>query len=341
MENSDNDFERNDSVVSCFYEGIPEINAVKEDENLQFYIECLASMSVESVYVIDFEKKCFNFVSNHSLFLCGHSQQEALRMGYDFYSDIIFPADLPRFIKIHRAILNRLLIADNDVYKINFFAFTLKIKEYPQFGRKKKYVTVYHKVKPIFVNRQIRYGICMLNISVVNRSLDNLRVYYNDQFFEEYSNKNCKWERYKLEYLTEQELIIVKLAMQGLSDKEIADECCMSCGSIKNIITKLLKKLRVKSMLQAVNIVTNNLMIFYSVGMDKDIRKTKLKKRDYSVLTPERIEYFQKCLDNGQSISLIAKRGKISRTTVYRLIKSGKLTYSKEKNEKKHEIYLQ
>jgi DNA-binding NarL/FixJ family response regulator len=124
-------------------------------------------------------------------------------------------------------------------------------------------------------------------------------------------------------------LIIIKLAEQGLTDKEIADELCMSYGGIKNIITKLFKKLHVNSMLQAVNVVINNLMLFNPV-VKRNTYKATPKKRNYHPLTAERIVNIQQRLDNGQSISSIAKKEKTSRTNIYNAINSGKLIFEKK-----------
>jgi len=46
---------------------IPQLN-----NQLPLGIEDFASMSMEAVYVIDFLKQDFHFVTNHNLFLCGH-----------------------------------------------------------------------------------------------------------------------------------------------------------------------------------------------------------------------------------------------------------------------------
>jgi predicted DNA-binding protein YlxM (UPF0122 family) len=57
----------------------------------------------------------------------------------------------------------------------------------------------------------------------------------------------------------------------------------------------------------------------------------KPKKHNYHILTEEDLVYIQQCLNKRQSINLIAKKLKISRTTIYSAINSGKLVFKRKK----------
>lgn len=48
--------------------------------------EAIARSLYQSVYVIDYYKKGFLYVSENPLFLCGHTAKEMKELGYSFYS---------------------------------------------------------------------------------------------------------------------------------------------------------------------------------------------------------------------------------------------------------------
>ncbi len=57
-------------------------------------VKAFARLSYESVYVINYENMSFEYVSENPLFLCGHSPEAVMQMGYDFYFKQVPEADL-------------------------------------------------------------------------------------------------------------------------------------------------------------------------------------------------------------------------------------------------------
>lgn len=49
--------------------------------------EAISRTLYQSVYLIDYYKKGFPYVSENPLFLCGHTAKEMKEMGYSFYSE--------------------------------------------------------------------------------------------------------------------------------------------------------------------------------------------------------------------------------------------------------------
>ena len=75
------------------------VSEVTAEDGLQtsHYLEVVkafARLSYESVYVIDYSRMAFEYVSDNPLFLCGYTAQEVLEMGYDYYFRNVPPADL-------------------------------------------------------------------------------------------------------------------------------------------------------------------------------------------------------------------------------------------------------
>ncbi|MDR0749342.1 MAG: LuxR family transcriptional regulator, partial [Tannerellaceae bacterium] len=67
-------------------------------------LDVFSSITAESFYVLDIQSKQFCYVKPDDLFLCGFSVEDALKSGYDFYSKIIYPDDLPLWEDIRKAV---------------------------------------------------------------------------------------------------------------------------------------------------------------------------------------------------------------------------------------------
>ena len=67
----------------------------EEEPAIVQYCKVLAAMIPSSLFVLDMVQKRFCYIKPDDLFLCGHSMEEAMTLGYDFFSKIIHPEDLP------------------------------------------------------------------------------------------------------------------------------------------------------------------------------------------------------------------------------------------------------
>ena len=82
------------------------VNSVSDEEVLQTndYLEpikAFARTTYNSIYVIDYQKKGFDYVSENPLFLCGHTGEEVQEMGYAFYFKYVLKQDLDLLLKIN------------------------------------------------------------------------------------------------------------------------------------------------------------------------------------------------------------------------------------------------
>jgi DNA-binding CsgD family transcriptional regulator len=249
------------SIAPLFFENIPVVSTpLSEDEDIfKIQAEILKQISTitnGSIYVIDFYKRSFHFVSDHDLFLSGFSPYDALNMGYDFFSKVVYPDDLQMFIHIHRIILQYLSAPDNNRQEIDYFAFNIRLFSH---GLP---LMVYHKMAPLFINGYARMAVCHLSSSVICKP-GNLEIYYNDR-------KKCslyvfnkqQWVQKELPCLTSREKDILKLSKQGKSRKEIANILCTSAHTIRNQEADIFRKLNQHSMIEAVIFATNHRMIF-------------------------------------------------------------------------------
>ena len=242
------------SITPLFYSGVPDMTG-DDNDALSFDVVDFANMCIEAVYVIDFVKRKFHFVGCHDFFLCGHSVDEVMSLGYDFYSEIIPSKDLPLMENIHAAILQRLQTMDHPE-AINYFSFSIHIRN------GSKYVMAYHKIKPVFVHGHLRYGICLLVNSVMKRSGHLCAYYFDNTVYDEYKPSIGRWLRHKVQLLTDREKDVLILAKQGKSHKEIADTLSITHQSVRNILTSLYNKFNVNSTMQAVIYATNRRLVY-------------------------------------------------------------------------------
>ena len=226
------------SITSLFYSGVPAITGDANMDRFPFAIQNLADMCTDFVYVIDFLKRGFFYVVNRDFFFHGHSLDEVLTLGYDFFPKVIHPQDLALMADMHAAILRRACAMDNPD-EIDYFSFTARIKT--QTG----YLMAYHKLKPVFVDGQVRFGICMMSNSVMNKS-GNLRAYYrNSMEFDEYLKG--EWKKDRIELLSVQEKKVLIFARQGKTNQQIAGMMEIEHQTVRNIENSIYAKLAGRS----------------------------------------------------------------------------------------------
>ena len=73
----------------------------KQEKNYLEVIEAVSRTVYTSIYVIDYEKKGFEYVSDNPMFLCGHTSEEVKEMGYAFYFKNVISKDLDLLLKIN------------------------------------------------------------------------------------------------------------------------------------------------------------------------------------------------------------------------------------------------
>ncbi|MCD8305291.1 MAG: hypothetical protein LUC49_01315 [Prevotella sp.] len=65
-------------------------------------VEAFARVTYQSVYLIDYYKHEFLYISDNPLFLCGHTAKEVKELGYEFYLRHIPEREYKMFARIGR-----------------------------------------------------------------------------------------------------------------------------------------------------------------------------------------------------------------------------------------------
>ena len=115
---------------------------------LQPYIDsakALARITYKSLYIIDYYRMNFLYVSDNPLFLCGESVETVQEEGYDFYYNHVPEDDLEFLTQVNRAgfeFFKGITVSERSYYTISF-NFHLKKHE------TKERVLINHQITPL------------------------------------------------------------------------------------------------------------------------------------------------------------------------------------------------
>lgn len=235
--------------------------SVTEGEQILNYIEPIKAFSratYTSLYVIDYMKQGFEYVSENPLFLCGNTSEEVLKMGYSFYVKHVPEQDLDLLLKINDIgfdFYQKIPVSERLDFTISY-DFHLKNLE----GKK---ILINQKLTPIFLNEEgkIWKAICVISLSSEKDS-GNIKIYKsNENKIYKYNLESGKWNVSEKVNLNKREIEILQLSIRGFTINEIADTIFLSPDTIKFHRRKLFDKLEVANISEAIIYATNNKLI--------------------------------------------------------------------------------
>ncbi len=231
---------------------------MKQTANYLAPIEAFARITYSSVYVIDYEKKGFEFVSHNPLFLCGHTPEEVAEMGYSFYFKYVPQEDMDLLLKINNVgfdFYDKLLMEERLFYTISY-DFHLKNKE-------GKTILVNQKLTPIYLNSEgkIWKAVCIVSLSTEQKS-GNIKVYKqgNNEKFS-YDLENDFWKKEEKINLSTREKEILSYSARGFSVGQIAETIFVTADTVKFHRKRMFEKLGVSNISKAIFFATNNKLI--------------------------------------------------------------------------------
>ncbi len=293
-------------------------------KTIEEYFSILSSIITGSFYVWDILQKRFCYIKPDDLFLCGHSVEEAMTQGYDFYSQIIHPEDQPLWTNMFESILRHLNDLEEERDKIDYFSCTFRLlRKYPSSPRPLPQM-IYLRMKPIWVNSELRYLLCTLESSVL-KEVGNLRLHRTGYIYKEYKLAAQRWHPIRPQALTERETAILMLADQGKNSKEIAEALYKGQNTIQNQIKALFAKLEVHSMQEAMEVAKHYGKPWQVTDHLEFSKEIKPNSRKRASLASKQIQYIQEHLDRSRSIRQIAKVLGITEGTIRYWINKGLL----------------
>ncbi|RHH07923.1 LuxR family transcriptional regulator [Bacteroides fragilis] len=212
-----------------------------------------------SIYVIDYYKQNFLYISPNRLFLSDSTIEEIKNMGYAYYYKLLPQEDRTFLEFINKegfSFFYKLPKEDRMKYSISYDFFIFS-------GHNKRKVLINQKLTPIMLNdkNQIWLALCVISIAphkkrrgIIIRK-EGADTQYTYDFIEH------KWETINIVKLSDIDIDILRFSEQGLSNQEIADILFYDVNSIKFHKKQIFRKLKVKSIKEAIDYAYNNKLI--------------------------------------------------------------------------------
>ncbi len=234
------------------------IDEQKQTANYLESIEAFARTTYKSIYVINYQKKGFEYVSENPLFLCDNTAEEVKKMGYAFYFKYVIESDLNLLLKINTVgfqFYEKIPVEDRKFYTISY-DYHLKNQEH-------KTILINQKLTPLFLtdDGKIWKALCIISLSAENDS-GNIRIYKKgDNKLFTYDLNGDFWKETKIIELTSREKEILQYSTRGYTINEVAEAIFVSPDTVKFHRKKLFEKLDVANIAEAIAYATNNKLI--------------------------------------------------------------------------------
>lgn len=240
-------------------------NKVKLQEELDYsrvdeYVrtaEAFSRSSYQSVYIIDYYKQNFLYVSPNPMFLCGLSPERVKELGYRFYLDHVPDDELTILLTLNRAgfsFFNDIPAPERKDWYISYDFHIINS------GRK---ILINHKLTPLALTSDGRIWLALCVVSAATHTdaghIEMHRVGSSDFF--EYNTASCKWHKREMPTLTEGEKSVLALSIQGYTMAEIADRIFLALDTVKKYRQRIFEKLEVRNISEAIVAATNNKLL--------------------------------------------------------------------------------
>jgi DNA-binding CsgD family transcriptional regulator len=159
------------------------------------------------------------------------------------------------------------------------FSFLLRVKSAFPSNRKSDYLMTCVKLKPQWLNEQLRYGICLLSPSVIRKPGHQLCVHYKNMDYSDYSFKTKKWKHHQFSPLSKRQKEMLVCAQHGFSLKETAEKMNVAEKTTESIRQTLLKKFGVNTIEQAIQYASNRRLICHSPPVQPGTARKTIERK--------------------------------------------------------------
>ncbi|MBT2563070.1 helix-turn-helix transcriptional regulator [Pedobacter sp. ISL-68] len=221
-------------------------------------IKAFARLTYEGIYVIDYEKMAFEYVSENPIFLCGYSPEEVLGLGYEFYFKNVPEKDLALLSLINETgfdFFAKLPDEEKKYYSITY--------DFHLINREGKPTLINHKLTPLFLTGEGKMwkAMCIVSISH-HQQAGNICIYKQgtDDLWE-LNIESKSWQKSQKPKLSKREIEILQLHAQGLTINQIAKKIFVAPDTVKYYRRRIFERLEVSNMVEALSRAVNSKMI--------------------------------------------------------------------------------
>ncbi len=248
--------------VADFFTTTNAVGKIQESDyrDAQFFINAAKSFARSThqcVYVIDYFKQGFIYVSESLAHLCGKTSEEIMDMGYELYI---------------RHVPSKELVMLTEIKETGFkFFYNIPVEERMNYiitydfhlVNDKKKILIHHQITPLALNEDGRVWLALCTISMSSHNMPGKIVMRKDgcDVYYEYNIKYKRWEEKRMLALNDIEKDILRLSAQGYTIADIANHLFKSVDTIKGYKRLLFKKMDVRNIAEAVSTATNYRML--------------------------------------------------------------------------------
>ncbi|MDR2238803.1 MAG: helix-turn-helix transcriptional regulator [Chryseobacterium sp.] len=233
-----------------------EKNAVRNDAEIDLsqsgdYLEAVRAFSritYQSLYVINYQTKSFEYVSDNPLFLCGKTSEEVKQLGYAFYFQHVRPEDLELLVKINKAgfdFYDKIPVTERKKYSISY--------DFHLVNGKKNEILINHKLTPMFLTEsgQVWKALCIVSLSNSTEAGNIVLSKDGSDEVWKYDPDTDEWNKEEKIKLSAREHEILRLYTGGMTISEIAGKLFITADTVKFHRKKLFEKIGVNNIAEA------------------------------------------------------------------------------------------
>ena len=220
--------------------------------------DAMARSTNSSLYIIDYNRKDFLYVSSNPLFLCGYQAGEVKRKGYAFYMDVVPEDDIRMLLEINEAGFNFYAQQPKEKKLDMAIEYDFHIK-----ASDGHLQLIHHKLTPILLNGDGEMWLALCSVSLSPKSnAGNVVITCKDSPVRYiYSFETKRWSEVPIVVLSEREKNILRLAVKGFSNTEIAENLFVDVNTVKFHKKSLFNKLQAENITEAIGIAANMRLI--------------------------------------------------------------------------------
>ena len=186
---------------------------------LKSTVDALACTTYQGIYIIDYYRQNFLYVSDNPLFLCGRRPEDVCRKGHDFYLQNVPENEHQLLLTVNKVgfdFFDSIPVDERMQYMISY-EFHLDAKHKP--------FLINHKLKPIAldINGHVWLACCMLSFSARKEAGHIHMQHINTDEDWEYSLAEMKWKKQTPLKLSIKEKEVLLLSAQGYTMDQIAE----------------------------------------------------------------------------------------------------------------------
>lgn len=219
--------------------------------------KAFARSTYQCIYVIDYFKREFVYVSDNLALLCGQPIDDIKNFGYHLYLNHVPEKELEMLLEINKKGFDLFMSFPEDErldYSIQY--------DFHLVNQRKPYL-IHHTLTPMALSPEgkIWLALCTVSMSSRNKPGHIVMKKEHSKVYHEYDLLRHRWVQKEERELSEMERDILWLSTQGYTMNEIADHLCKSVDTIKSCKRALFTRLGVKNIAEALYHVVNYRLI--------------------------------------------------------------------------------